>query len=157
MARPVPADPVLTRILFHFVELCSSDAVPLLNPFSELAETLIRQYTRVYRMKTLSTKVHPGTEEAIEEYRTEHGISRSAAIRRLITTGLEAEEQPRDTISMPLMIIWIGSLLATATYVTGTSWAGIVGVGMMVIGFALTRDRVIRILNKATSSQSPQT
>lgn len=43
-------------------------------------------------MRTLSTKVHDGTVEEVEEYQEREGIdSRSEALRRLIRAGLEEE------------------------------------------------------------------
>lgn len=45
-------------------------------------------------MRTLSTKVHDGTVEEVEEFQKEEGIeSRSEALRRLIRSGLEGRDR----------------------------------------------------------------
>jgi hypothetical protein len=71
-------------------------------------------------METLSTKVHAGTVEEIENYREEEGIeSRSEAIRRLIRTGLDGNRSS-----------------GTDAAVFGTSTAGAV-VALMAVGGSL--------------------
>lgn len=106
-------------------------------------------------METLSTKVHTDTKEAVEAYRAEHEISRSEAIRRLITNSLENEDRPDHTVSFATLLMWIGSILATAHYVEATGYAGPVGIALLAGGFVLTRRRVINAIS-STLKESPR-
>jgi hypothetical protein len=89
-------------------------------------------------MTTLSVKVPDGLAEDIEEEREENE-PRSGAIRRLLRKGLEPE---RQTITLPILLMWFGSFGIAAQYLTADGALGPAGLLAFLIGLALTRPSV---------------
>jgi len=88
-------------------------------------------------VKTISTKVPEDLEEKIEEHR-EEGESRSAAVRRLVREGIDAEESTTpDALAFGLIIGGIVGIFLTLT--NGSILVGALSV--LAIGIGLTYDR----------------
>lgn len=91
-------------------------------------------------MKTLSTKVHGDTQEAIEQYAEEHDCSRSEAIRRLVRAGLDATaeqeaDQQRVALPEPIAIsFWTVGMVGLILWFSGS-----IGLesGVLALAFAL--------------------
>lgn len=72
-------------------------------------------------METVAAKVPPDLAEQVEEYREEHGLNKSQAMRRLIEDGLEQEERPEGLlITKPAALALIGWFLVFIDWVTVT-------------------------------------
>lgn len=99
----------------------------------------------VYCMETVSSKVPPDLKERIETYQEEHGLNRSQAVRRLIEEGIDSHENPH-TITLPTMLVWVGSVLLATAYITVESGpVGPLGAAMALGGFVLASDRIKRL------------
>lgn len=85
----------------------------------------------VNRMETVAAKLPPDLVEQVEEYREEHGLNKSQAIRRLVEDGLEQEDQSREIIlTKPAAVALIGWFLVAVDWVTVTpgqpvGWLGV--------------------------------
>ena len=99
---------------------------------------------------TISTKVPEELADRIKEVQ-EEGESRSATVRRLIRAGLD-DESTEHVITGPILILWLGSLAATAHYASATPGTGRAGIALMVIGYLLTYQTVNQQLRETYAS-----
>ena len=93
----------------------------------------------VNRMETVAAKLPPDLIEQIEDYREEHGLNRSQAIRRLVEDGLDHEEQPQGiVVTKPAALSLIGWFLITMDWITVAPGqpVGWIGVALIVATFA---------------------
>lgn len=92
--------------------------------------------------KVISADVPDDLAERIEEAQ-EEGESRSAAVRRLLRTGLDAENS-QHTPAIAWWFLTVGGFLFTAAYIDASPAAlvGGAGVVLFVAGFALSRETV---------------
>jgi hypothetical protein len=74
---------------------------------------------------TIGADVSDDFKERIDEYR-ETDESRSACVRRLIRTGIDAKEN-RHTITPPMMVAWAGSLFLAALYNPNPRFRNVLG------------------------------
>lgn len=88
---------------------------------------------------TISTKVPEELAERIEEAQ-EEGESTSATVRRLIRAGLAAPDSASNTV--PLVLMWCGSVAVAAQYASATDPLGPLGVAAIVAGYLLTYESV---------------
>ncbi len=98
----------------------------------------------VYRMETLSTKVPADLSERIEEYREEHDLNRSQAIRRLLEDGLEYDEQPQGiVVTKPAAVALIGWFLISVDWITVAPGqpVGWIGVALLATAAVYTAAR----------------
>lgn len=95
----------------------------------------------VNRMETLGAKVPEDLSERIENYRNTHGLNTSQAIRQLVRIGLEAEENPH-TITLPLLLIWFGTVAMAAQYASATGLFGPTGIAVAAAGTALLNEDI---------------
>ena len=95
-------------------------------------------------METLSTKVPNDLSEQIEEYREEHDLNRSQAIRRLLEDGLDHEEQPQGiVVTKPAAVSLIGWFLIAVDWITVAPGqpVGWLGVALLVGSFVYAAVR----------------
>lgn len=93
--------------------------------------------------RTISAKVSDELLERIDQAREGEPPdreSRSAAIKRLIRTGLEAEDRDPHTVTLPIVIMWLGTIAMAAQYVDTAGLLGPIGGAAFVLGFILTRE-----------------
>lgn len=95
----------------------------------------------VNRMETLGAKVPEDLSERIEEYRATHGLNTSQTIRQLVRIGLEAEENPH-TITLPLVLLWFGTLAIATQYASASGLFGPAGIVTAAAGIALLNDDI---------------
>lgn len=97
------------------------------------------------RMDTYATKVPEGMAEKIEEYREEHGLSKSQAIRNLIDEGYNSVYGGVQ-FSATLGVVWLGSLILMQSVVEiETKWGNGVVIGTALIGLGLAASsRAVR-------------
>lgn len=89
----------------------------------------------------MAAKVPRDMADDIEEYRAEHDLNTSQAMRRLVEDGLEAQEPDRSVPLSHVMMV-SGAFLLGAAYVTATGYAGEMGIAMVVLAFLLESARV---------------
>ena len=79
--------------------------------------------------------------DEIEEYRREHDLNTSQAMRRLVEDGIEAQE-PDRSVPFSHALVVTGAFLFAAEYVTATGYAGEFGIAMIVVAFLIESVRV---------------
>lgn len=92
-------------------------------------------------METIAAKVPKDMAEEIEEYRAEHDLNTSQAMRRLVEDGIDAQE-PDRTIPASYVLLLTGAVLFTAEYVTATGHAGEMGIAMIALAFLIESERI---------------
>jgi hypothetical protein len=97
-------------------------------------------------MRPISSRVTDDDLERIEAAR-QGGEKRSATIRRLIRAGLDAENQ-NITLSLPVVLVWAGTVAISAQYANATGLLGPAGIVAVAIGFLLTLDTVTDRLSR---------
>ena len=90
----------------------------------------------------------PNLEERIEDYQESEGFTnKSDAVRDLIETGLDRHEQPTAVVTLPLLLLWFGTLLImiAAEPGPGTNPDLLIGTGVVVClaGVAISRYNVL--------------
>lgn len=90
---------------------------------------------------TVSAKVEKPLAERVDDYAGEHEMKRSAAIRDLLHSGLDVEQNPH-TISTPILLLWLGSLFAATQYASASGLIGPLGILLLASGLLTTRDDV---------------
>lgn len=99
-------------------------------------------------MEMLGAKVPDDLSERIEEYREDHGMNTSQAVRQLIRAGLDREDNP-NTISLPLALLWFGTVAVATQYASASGIVGPLGVACTVLGAALLNSRLRQTVNDA--------
>jgi hypothetical protein len=91
---------------------------------------------------TISAKVSPELVERLEEAKDDNE-SRSAAIARYIRAGLDAEQNPH-TVTLPLVLLWFGSVSVATQYASASGIVGPAGIGFIIAGLALQNEDIAR-------------
>lgn len=102
----------------------------------------------VNRMKTIGSKVPEALSERIEEYEDEHDLNTSQAVRQLVRAGLEAENTAH-TVSLPVLLLWAGSLFLTAAYADAGGLIGPAGAVALLAGIALLNETIVNAVSHA--------
>lgn len=89
-------------------------------------------------METLSSKVPEATLDRIEEYADTHDLNRSQAARKLIETGLDAEQSP-DRLTLPTVLAGVGLFLYLGANadITINATAGSFGAVLVVLAMLI--------------------
>lgn len=96
--------------------------------------------------KTVSAKVDPDTVDEIDQFCEEHNIRKSEGIRRLIRTGLE--DSP-NAFSLPVFLLWVGSVAFFTTYADASGIIGPAGAGAIVVGAVLLHSDIMERVSDA--------
>lgn len=94
---------------------------------------------------TISAKVSEELAERIDAAKDE-GESRSAAIARLLRAGLDAE-QSQHSITLPVLLLWFGTIAISAQYATASGLLGPAGLISAAVGIALMNERISDYVN----------
>ena len=86
----------------------------------------------------ISTDVPDDLKDRIEAEQ-EEGESRSAAVRRLIRSGLKSESETGHTVPLPIVIAWFGSLIAAAGLLDSTPTMGMGGLVIFIVALIYYR------------------
>ncbi|RLM53145.1 hypothetical protein DVK02_15075 [Halobellus sp. Atlit-31R] len=103
---------------------------------------------------TISTKVPEQLDEQIEAA-GEEGESKSATVRRLIRAGLRSGEKSPHAVSLPILLMWFGSVAASAQYATASGALGPAGLVALLLGILLTRESITSRLKALRTSLPP--
>ena len=83
-------------------------------------------------METLSTKVPPSMKKRIEQYAESIGETRSTAIRELLQTGLDADDDTTDTAPPWYIAQLLGWVLFAAAFVDVPQQIGYLGAAIVL-------------------------
>lgn len=90
--------------------------------------------------QALTARMPPDTYSQVMDYRQARDLTKSDAARRLIESGLDAEQSPDSPPGMDLLIAGLSALLAAVVALAILAY-GIVGAvvvaGSIVVGFAV--------------------